>query len=126
MFISDEVLKTKGEKNVETQYQIKDRREALAPYTGRVVDVQCRINIKRAKTKGTKRPNVSAKIVGEHPIVEGQDFGIDHVVLVDSAQNLPLFRTLMKRERQKVNIKAVVVQYWTGGQPRWGLNAIAA
>lgn len=110
---------------METQYY-KDNREALAPYTGRVVDVQCKVSIKRAKTKGTKRPNVSAKIVGERPIVEGQDFGIDHVVLVDSAQDLSLFRTLMKKERQRVNIKAVVVQYWTGGQPRWGLNAIAA
>jgi hypothetical protein len=124
VFIPNEVLKTKGEKQLEN-YQIKDKREALAPYTGRVVNVQCKVSIKRAKTKGTKKPNVSAKIVGENPIVEGQDFGIDHVVLVDSAQDLSLFRILMKKERQKVNIKAVVVQYWTGGQPRWGLNAIA-
>lgn len=102
----------------------KDPREALAPYTGRIVNVEFEVAVRGSKTKGAKRPNVSAKIIGVKPLVEGQDFDIDHVVLVDSAKNLPLFRKLKNQESKRVSLKAVVVQYWTGGQVRWGLNAI--
>jgi hypothetical protein len=110
----------------ERQEERKDTREALASLAGKIVEISTKIAVKRSKPKGTKRPKISAKIVGVNPTIQGQDLGIDHVILVDSAENLALFRALQKRERQRVLLKAVVVQYTTGGQTRWGLNAISA